>query len=47
MWAHREKSTVGMKVDFLSLKDVTAMHGGEIREVARRVINAGSRPSAS
>ena len=30
-----------MKVDFLSLKDVTAMHGEEIREAARRVIDSG------
>ena len=30
-----------MKVDFLSLKDVTAMHGDEIREAARRVIDSG------
>lgn len=26
-----------MKVDFLLLRDVTAMHGDEIREAARRV----------
>lgn len=30
-----------MKVDFLSLRDVTAMHGEEIREAARRVIDSG------
>ena len=30
-----------MIVPFLSLKDVTAMHGEEIREVARRVIDSG------
>jgi len=30
-----------MKVDFLSLRDVTAMHGDEIREAARRVIDSG------
>ena len=30
-----------MKVEFLSLKDVTAMHGEEIREAARRVIDSG------
>ena len=30
-----------MKVPFLSLKDVTAMHGDEIREAARRVIDSG------
>ena len=30
-----------MKVDFLSLKDVTAMHGEEIREAAIRVIDSG------
>ena len=30
-----------MKVDFLSLQDVTAMHGEEIREAARRVIDSG------
>jgi len=30
-----------MKVDFLSLKDVTNMHGDEIREAARRVIDSG------
>ena len=30
-----------MKVEFLSLKDVTAMHGEEIRDAARRVIDSG------
>ena len=30
-----------IKVPFLSLKDVTAMHGDEIREAALRVINSG------
>ena len=30
-----------MTVPFLSLKDVTAMHGDEIREAARRVIDSG------
>ena len=30
-----------MKVDFLSLKDVTNKHGDEIREAARRVIDSG------
>ena len=30
-----------MLVPFLSLKDVTAMHGEEIREAARRVIDSG------
>ncbi len=30
-----------MNVPFLSLKDVTAMHGEEIREAARRVIDSG------
>ena len=30
-----------MKVPFLSLQDVTAMHGEEIREAARRVIDSG------
>ena len=30
-----------MKVPFLSLKDVTAMHGEEIREAVRRVIDSG------
>ena len=30
-----------MKVPFLSLKDVTNMHGEEIREAARRVIDSG------
>ena len=30
-----------MKVPFLSLKDVTMMHGEEIREAARRVIDSG------
>ena len=30
-----------MQVPFLSLRDVTAMHGGEIREAARRVIDSG------
>jgi dTDP-4-amino-4,6-dideoxygalactose transaminase len=30
-----------MKVDFLSLWDVTAMHGDEIREAAGRVIDSG------
>ena len=30
-----------MKVEFLSLKDVTAMHGEEIRKAARRVIDSG------
>ena len=30
-----------MKVPFLSLHDVTAMHGDEIREAARRVIDSG------
>ncbi len=30
-----------MNVPFLSLKDVTAMHGGEIREAAKRVIDSG------
>ena len=30
-----------MKVDFLSLKDVTVMHGEEIREAAKRVIDSG------
>ena len=32
---------MSMKVDFLSLKNVTAMHGEEIREAARRVIDSG------
>ena len=30
-----------MQVPFLSLQDVTAMHGDEIREAARRVIDNG------
>ena len=30
-----------MNVPFLSLKDVTNMHGEEIREAARRVIDSG------
>ena len=30
-----------MNVPFLSLHDVTAMHGEEIREAARRVIDSG------
>ena len=30
-----------MNVHFLSLKDVTAMHGEEIREAVRRVIDSG------
>ena len=30
-----------MNVPFLSLHDVTAMHGDEIREAARRVIDSG------
>ena len=30
-----------MNVPFLSLKDVTSMHGDEIREAARRVIDSG------
>ena len=30
-----------MNVPFLSLHDVTAMHGDEIREAALRVINSG------
>ena len=30
-----------MNVPFLSLKDVTAMHGDEIREAAKRVIDSG------
>ena len=30
-----------MKVDFLSLKDVTALHAEEIKEAARRVIDSG------
>ena len=30
-----------MQVPFLSLKDVTAMHGDEIREATRRVIDSG------
>ena len=30
-----------MEVPFLSLRDVTAMHGEEIREAARRVIDSG------
>ena len=30
-----------MNVSFLSLRDVTAMHGEEIREAARRVIDSG------
>ena len=30
-----------MNVPFLSLRDVTAMHGDEIREAARRVIDSG------
>ena len=30
-----------MQVPFLSLKDVTNMHGDEIREAARRVIDSG------
>lgn len=30
-----------MNIPFLSLKDVTAMHGEEIREAARRVIDSG------
>ena len=32
---------MNMNVPFLSLKDVTAMHGDEIREAARRVIDSG------
>lgn len=30
-----------MQVPFLSLHDVTAMHGEEIREAAMRVIDSG------
>ena len=30
-----------MQVPFLSLQDVTAMHGEEIREAVRRVIDSG------
>ena len=30
-----------MQVPFLSLKDVTNMHGNEIREAARMVIDSG------
>ena len=33
-----------MNVPFLSLRDVTAMHGEEIREAARRVIDSGWYP---
>ena len=32
---------INMNVPFLSLHDVTAMHGDEIREAARRVIDSG------
>lgn len=32
---------IDMNVPFLSLQDVTAMHGEEIREAARRVIDSG------
>jgi dTDP-4-amino-4,6-dideoxygalactose transaminase len=32
---------MNMNVPFLSLQDVTAMHGDEIREAARRVIDSG------
>ena len=32
---------MNMQVPFLSLKDVTSMHGDEIREAARRVIDSG------
>lgn len=30
-----------MKVPFLSLKDVTALHGAEINEAVNRVVNGG------
>ena len=30
-----------MKVDFLSLRDVTAMHAAEIKEAVNRVIDSG------
>ena len=30
-----------MKIPFLSLKDVTALHGGEINEAVNRVVNSG------
>lgn len=30
-----------MQVPFLSLHDVTSMHGEEIREAAKRVIDSG------
>ena len=43
MWADEAgvKSVEIMNVPFLSLHDVTAMHGEEIREAARRVIDSG------
>lgn len=30
-----------MNIPFLSLKDVTALHGAEINEVVHRVVDAG------
>ena len=30
-----------MKIPFLSLKDVTALHGEEINEAVNRVVNSG------
>ena len=30
-----------MKIPFLSLKDVTALHGEEINEAVNRVVNGG------
>ena len=30
-----------MKIPFLSLKDVTALHGEEIREAVARVVDSG------
>ena len=36
-----ENTESNMQVPFLSLQDVTAMHGEEIREAARRVIDSG------
>ena len=30
-----------MNIPFLSLKDVTALHGDEINEAVRRVVDAG------
>ena len=37
----RELKTIYMNIPFLSLKDVTALHGAEINEAVNRVVNGG------